>query len=134
VFDYNVNVWAVIVAAVINMVVGALWYSPVLFSKPWQKLTGMKDMSKDGAGIGYAGTTLAALVQTFVLAVLTVSLNITSGWTGICLGLMVWAGFAATTSISDYLFSKRPIKLWILNQGYYVVVLAINGALLASWR
>jgi hypothetical protein len=123
----------VLVAAVINMVVGALWYSQLLFAKPWIKLTGRKNMD-DGAGISYAMTTVAALVQTFVLAVLMVSLNITNGWTGVCLGLMVWVGFAVTTSLSDYLFSGRSLKLWALNQGYYLVVLAINGALLASWR
>jgi len=133
-FDYNVNVWAVIVAAVINMVVGAAWYSRALFAKPWMKLTGRKNMDGSGAGMSYAMTTAAALLQTFVLALLTVSLHVTDAWAGVCLGLWVWAGFAATTSISDYLFAGRSLKLWALNQGYYVVVLAVNGALLAAWK
>lgn len=133
--DYNVNYWAVVVAAIINMVVGALWYSPVLFSKAWMKFSGLKTMgSKNGAGFGYAITTVAALVQTFVLAVFTVSLNVTDPWVGACLGLTVWIGFAVTTSISDYVFAQRSKKLFVLNQGYYAVVLAINGAVLAMWR
>ena len=36
----EVNYLAVLVAAIVNMVVGALWYSPLLFGKAWMKLTG----------------------------------------------------------------------------------------------
>ena len=31
----TVNLWSVLVAAVAAMVVGFLWYSPMLFARPW---------------------------------------------------------------------------------------------------
>ena len=31
----NINYIAVVVAIVINMALGAAWYSPLLFAKPW---------------------------------------------------------------------------------------------------
>jgi Protein of unknown function (DUF1761) len=31
----NVNLWSVLVAAIATMVVGFLWYSPMLFARPW---------------------------------------------------------------------------------------------------
>ncbi len=30
----NVNIWAVLAAAVANFVIGGLWYSPALFYEP----------------------------------------------------------------------------------------------------
>ena len=43
-----INVWAVLVSTVAFWALGALWYSPVLFSKRWQKEVGFKeeDISK----------------------------------------------------------------------------------------
>jgi len=31
----GVNLWSVLVAAVATMILGFLWYSPLLFAKPW---------------------------------------------------------------------------------------------------
>jgi len=36
----GVNLLAVLVAAVATMIVGFLWYSPLLFAKPWMTLMG----------------------------------------------------------------------------------------------
>lgn len=38
-----INHLAVFVCALLSLVVGALWYSPVLFFKAWQKETGLSD-------------------------------------------------------------------------------------------
>jgi hypothetical protein len=131
--ELNINWWAVVLAAVLNMVVGSLWYSPVLFGKYWQKLVGKKmDMSKPGKAYGI--TTAAALLQTFILAVIISNIGAHSTSDGAALGLLLWAGFAATTSISDYLFTGRRLLLWGINQGYYLVVLMANGAILAIWH
>ena len=36
----GVNLWAVLVSALATMVVGFVWYSPVLFANSWMKLMG----------------------------------------------------------------------------------------------
>ena len=36
----GVNVWAVLVSALAAMVVGFVWYSPLLFARPWMVLMG----------------------------------------------------------------------------------------------
>ena len=40
--NVDINIWAVIVAAIVNMVVGSFWYSKSLFGKEWAKLVGRK--------------------------------------------------------------------------------------------
>jgi hypothetical protein len=38
----NINILSVLVAGVASWLIGALWYSPLLFSKRWQKELGFK--------------------------------------------------------------------------------------------
>lgn len=131
----DINYLAVLVAAVINMAMGAFWYSSAGFAKPWMKLVGKKAAEMDGnANTGYAITTVFALLQGFILAILVRTIGAETLMAGASLGVLLWVGFTASTTISDYLFTGRPIKLWTINTGYYLVVLVINGALLAVWR
>ncbi|MBI3341870.1 DUF1761 domain-containing protein, partial [Candidatus Curtissbacteria bacterium] len=37
--EFQINYMAVVAAAVVNMVLGFLWYGP-LFGKPWMKMMG----------------------------------------------------------------------------------------------
>ena len=39
---HGINIWAVLVSIVAMMVIGALWYSPVLFGNTWLRLIGKK--------------------------------------------------------------------------------------------
>jgi hypothetical protein len=70
----NVNLWSVLVAGVATMVVGFLWYSPILFARPWMVAMGydpedkakIQEMQKS-AGKSYAISFVASLVSAFVL-------------------------------------------------------------------
>ncbi|HLB86631.1 MAG TPA: DUF1761 domain-containing protein, partial [Terriglobales bacterium] len=70
----GVNLWSVLVAAIATMVVGFLWYSPLLFARPWTVAMGydpddrakLEEMRK-GAGKSYAIAFVASLVAAFVL-------------------------------------------------------------------
>ena len=46
----SVNLLAVVVCAIVNMVLGALWYSPILFANSWMNLIGKskEEMSNPG--------------------------------------------------------------------------------------
>ena len=52
--EVEINWLAVLLAALANMVIGAVWYMPQLFGKEWQKIVGLKDKDmKAGAPVGY---------------------------------------------------------------------------------
>lgn len=130
----NVNYLAVLVAAVINMVVGALWYSKAMFAKPWMKLTGKKMEDMNGAASGYAIAMVGALVQAFVMANLVRDVGAATVGAGATLGFLLWLAFTGITSAVTNVFSGNSWKLWQINTGYFLVVLVVNGALLAVWR
>lgn len=130
----DVHWLAVIVAAVVNMVVGSLWYSKSLFGKEWSKLTGRKMEDMSGGGMGYGVAAVAALVQSWVLAHFVVYAGSDTFWRGLVTGFWLWLGFVGLNMAAGFVFEGRSKMLWKVNAGYILVVLLINGGLLAAWH
>src|SRR2546425_787367 len=80
----HVNALAVLVAAVLTMVLGAVWYSPVLFAKQWMAAQGhtpeaLEQMKRKGMIRAYAVSFLCYLVTAYVVAL---SLPLRWHWAG----------------------------------------------------
>lgn len=136
-----INYLAVLVAAVINMVVGSLWYGP-LFSKPWMKLSGIthEDINKAkarGMGKSYFLAFVGSLLMAYVLAhnveLGKAYFNTSNLVTGFNAGFWSWLGFVVPVTFGSVLWEGKSWKLWSINTFYYLIVLVINGLILASW-
>jgi len=132
--EIAINWLALIVAVIARMVLGAVWYSPPLFVKPWLAASGMSEAQMK-AGLPKALT--FDLVGTIVMAFVLVHAVKYAGAQGIAQGAAVgflnWLGFVAVTTLSATLHEHRPFKLWLINNGYQLVALLIMGAILAAW-
>lgn len=137
----GLNVWAVLVCALATMVVGFLWYSPVLFANPWMKLMGydpndkakLAEMQKN-AGPSYALSLIASLLSAAVLAKIILISSVHSPIYGIKIALAVWLGFVTTVQFRGAVFSRQPARLYAINTGYQLVCYVVMGAILAVWR
>jgi hypothetical protein len=136
----GVNLLAVLVAAIATMVVGFLWYSPLLFAKPWMVLMGYDPNDKAGleqmrksAGKSYGISFLASLLSAFVLGKIIVITTVDSALYGMKIGFAIWLGFVATVQLTEVLFAKKPAKLFLINTGYQMVCYLVMGAILAVW-
>ena len=132
----NVNYIAIAVAAVSNMIIGFLWYSPLLFGKPWMKLSGFTEKSmeeaKKGMGKMYALSFVIALVMAYVLAFFVSMTNVMTITDGITLAFWTWLGFVATVKMADMLYGKKPLQLYLIESGYYLVALVVMAIILVS--
>src|SRR2546428_4307129 len=113
----NVNILAVIVAAVATLILGAVWYSPVLFAKAWIQAHGytpekLEEMKKRGVTRAYAVSGLCYLVMAYVLALLASYTQATSFAQGLWLGFILWPRLAAPTRLPANLFSPKPVAGW----------------------
>lgn len=134
----HVNYLAVLLAGVASMVVGYLWYSPMLFAKPWMKLMGhTKETMKAGQkemGRMYMLSFVASLITAFILShVLTLSLNFfkTSPLqVALTSSFWMWLGFVAPVQMTDIMFSGRKWDLFFINTGYQLVSLLAMGVVL----
>jgi len=136
----GVNLWSVLAAAVSSLILGFLWYSPLLFAKPWTLAMGydpndkakMEEMRK-GAGKLYGITFIASLISAFVLGKIIEITTVNSVPYGMKIGFAVWLGFVTTVQLTSTLFKKRPIKLYLIDTGYQLVCYLVMGAILARW-
>lgn len=133
----EVNYLAIIVAGVVAMIIGAIWYSPGVFGKSWMKLTGMstKDMDamKKAGGMWkyYLAGLLSQLVMAYVLYMLFAMTGVAEMGEALKMAFWLWLGFIATVSLGSVLWERRPLKLYILNNAYNLVaILAMAAALM----
>jgi hypothetical protein len=137
----GVNLWAVLVCAIVDMVIGFLWYSPVLFANPWMKLMGydpndkakMAEMQKS-AGPSYAISFIASLLAATVLGKIITISGVSTPLYGMKIAFAIWLGFVTTVQLTGAIFSKQPAKLYAINTGYQLVCFLAMGAILGVWR
>jgi hypothetical protein len=130
----QVNVLAVVVAAVSTFVIGGLWYSPVLFAKPWMRANGFTDadLRRGSQGTIFALSFVFALISAVNLAMLLGTPEMTAGmgaFYGTLAGVWVALGIATVA-----LFERRSWLYSAINGGYWLVSFAVMGAILGAWR
>ena len=133
----TVNYWAILISAVVYMVIGSTWYSPVMFGNKWIKLMGWTPEQiekKKNMGITYGVMFIGSLVTTFVTAQFIQYTDSTTWLEGATTGFWIWIGFIAPVALNGYLFETRKWGLFGINIGYSLVCLIITGAILAIWQ
>ena len=132
-----INWWAVIVAALLRMVVGSIWFSPIAFVKPWQALTGVTPESmQKGLVKAIIIDLVLSLVMAFVLfhAVMYATASAPNLWTGAGVGLLNWLGFVLATHLPLWAYENRPLKLIAIGVGSNLVSMVLMGALFGLWH
>lgn len=134
--DVTVNYVAVLVSAVVCMVIGSIWYSPILFGKLWMKSADCKEGDMKGANMGqaYGLMFLGSLLMSFVLAHILGYAGAHSATDGAVVGIVIWGGFFITTSVASPLFERRSWMLYVINNLYHLVQLVAIGAVLGGWH
>jgi hypothetical protein len=133
----EINYLAVVAAAVVAFMVGAVWYSPLLFGNQ------LMELRSASPGV-VAGTTMPAwkilvefgrgLVVAYVLALLLGLLG-DFGWRGaLQLGVWVWVGFPITLLVGSVIWENTPWQLAAIHAGDWLVKLLLIAVILGVWR
>ncbi len=130
----TINWMAVVVATAAAMIIGAVWYSKLLFGKIWQKKVNLSDKDmREGALPAYLGMLVLALLTAFVLAHFVSYAQATTVWEGMVTGFWVWLGFVLPVLAGKVLFERRGKKLFLISAGNQLLALLVMGAILAAW-
>ena len=113
------------------MALGAFWYSPKCLGRKWLELIGKTEDELKGTSMGkaYSLMTLASVISAYGIAFTVGLWKAQTAYDGAMIGFWLWFFFSASTTISDYLFSGRPMMLYIINTTYYLVSFVLMGAL-----
>ena len=129
----DIHWWAIIGAAVVNMVLGAIWYAPMLFGSAW-----MAEMGKKGQMKMQPGNMLAmfiiALGIGYVLSHFVAYAGANTFKLGVEAGVWASLGFFALPMASGTFAGGSSWKLWAIVSGYWVVSLSLMGGILAMVR
>lgn len=129
----DVDLVAVLLAAVANMALGFLWYHPKVFGTTWLELIGKRPEELGNPGPGYAFSTLGSLVSALALAVVLVAFGATHWVDALGVGALVGVGFIVPVLGTQAVFNGVPVALYLLNAAYHVVAFILMALVLALW-
>jgi Protein of unknown function (DUF1761) len=132
--EVHVNYLAVLVAAIANYALAAIWYAAI-FGKVWQRLTGITEMKP--APMNIVLVFIGSLILSFVLYHSIVFGNAYVNTSGIQGGLMGgffgWLGYIAPVTLATKLYEKKPWGLWLLDNAFWLISLLVMGTILSLW-
>src|SRR5580704_4671471 len=103
------NIWAVVVAAVVYWLLGAAWFT--VMSKPWLDSIGktMEQLTKEAAspGIAYGVAFVCNLIIAYVIGWVTVGTGEQTLVRGAMIGALLWIGLVGTTIGTAFIFEGR---------------------------
>jgi len=133
--EIAINYLAVVAAALAKIVLGAVWYSPVAFVRPWMEMVGVTDAQmKTRMPTALAVDVIGSLIMAFVLAHAVGYAGAATIATGAAVGFFNWLGLVAIATIASVTYEGRPLRYFLINNGYLLLSLVIMGAILAVWR
>lgn len=133
--QFYINHWAVLVCAIANLALGALWYSPLLFYKAWMKENKFTDddIKKVNPAKTYSITLVLSVIISYNLAFLLGDDKTNMAW-GTTAGFLAGFGFSALIFSVVALFEQRSWKYILINGGYITIYFTLIGFILGTWR
>ncbi|MDN3648214.1 DUF1761 domain-containing protein [Reinekea marina] len=129
----NVSIWVIVIAAVIQMAGGAMWYGP-LFGKAWMKGMGIDPNDKElmaemqkSAGPAYGASLVFAIIFGYAIDLLFNHIPIASLTIAIFWTLLLYVAFTFANTIKGVLWGEISKSVFIINTGFEVVFFLIVG-------
>ena len=126
----------VIVGTAIYFFLGALWYSPPLFAKPWQAAIGWDDSRPQPQTnpMTYVVPAVLYLVAAIAMAILAAATGTDTLMEGLVLGLITGIGFALPMTGVEATFDPnkpKPMTWFLITVAYHLIGFAILGVTVA---
>jgi len=107
-----------------------------LFGKAWQLLSGLSDddIQKGHPAMIYGGAFVLNLVAAVGMSMVLQLHPTPDLGSGFNVGVLIGLAFIATSFGINYLFAAKPLRLYLIDAGYMVVLMSIMGTILGAWR
>jgi hypothetical protein len=130
------NYLAILVAAIASFLFEAVWYS--LFLNAWLKGIGHSRHWLDTTGVSLwlqCGTALlAAALLAATISAFTQLTGAQTAWRGVKIAGALWAGCVLATLATEYVFEVRSYAIFSINTGFWLIAMALMGAIVGSWK
>lgn len=134
----EINIWAVLLATLSSLLVGALWYSGPVFGRRWMELARVDESRTQSSPVGAYVLTIFASFLT--AAVLAGSVAIAQEFYGgsfflnsLITAVILWIGFTAARFLTHDAFERRPAALTTINLGNELVTILVMAAIIGAF-
>jgi hypothetical protein len=130
----DVNYLAALVAAVVWFILGAIWYAPPVFGRPWQRAIGLETVEGPNPMV-FVVTFVVYLVTTVALAMLAAATGTDTLAEGLVLGVVTGVGFAVALTAVGAVYEPKPNRgTWFWITGVYnLLAYVVVAIILALW-
>ena len=131
----KMNYLAIAVGAVAYMILGALWYSPVIFGNIWMKGIGKtkEQITADFSPLSYVFALILAYIASYGIARVMLWTGVTELADAIKTGLLLGVCFVFATMAMNDRFEKRKCSLTIGNALYHLIAFIVVAIILSVW-
>ncbi len=135
----ELNWLAVIVATIVYIALGALWYSPGLFGKRYWKSIGWNpsESEQPASAAFYVSAFIGYLVIVIAIGMLSVATGTDTFAEGLILGIVLGvllAGAIFFTTAKYEPTKLEPMTWFVITGGYAALGIIISSIILAVWR
>jgi hypothetical protein len=128
------NTWAILAAAAVNIVLGAIWYMPPVFGRKWMALIGKTREELGSPTTPMVISVLTSLLLAYTMATLMSAAAIDNLAEGVLFSLLLSIGIFAASLAPQLAFEGRPPQLFSIHAGYRIVSMMLMGGILGAWH
>src|SRR5690606_21705011 len=134
----EINYWAVLVATVASMIVGAIWYARGVMGARWARLA---NVDLDRPARSPLWPMITTVIVTFITAWVQAGASSSAWhfyagsyfWAAIVTAVTLWAGFTAARLITHDAFEGRSTKLTTLNIAHELITVLVMAVVIGVW-
>lgn len=130
----DISIWPIIIATLVTMVLGAIWYSPFFLGCTWSESHNFDKSQLKPSALEYLGTFVTTFIMVWVFAGLLNWLELNSLDSALKLAFLIWLGFITTTHFSGVIWARKPITAYLIDTVYHLLMLLIITFIIAFWR
>lgn len=133
----HINWFAVLTAAIVYFMLGALWYSRAFLGARWAALTGVKmedPAARQNMGMIMGLSFLMFLLICVGLALVIYRLQLSAFTSGIKTGLVTGLLFSLPIICISNLYQGKSMNLTAIDSLYHIIGQVIAGVIIAVWK
>jgi hypothetical protein len=130
------NYLAIVAAGIASFALEAIWYS--VFLKVWEAgiehTQAWLEANSPNFGIQLAVALASAILMAIGLDCIIQLTGPQSAAHGMKVGALLWLGFILTVFCTEYIFEVRPMSLFGVNAGFWLISIVVMGAIVGGWK